>query len=83
MTEKKLSQNVYESIEEWSQDVELVFANCKKYNGIQSEVGQIGMGCQTEFSRLIELYGVRDRFIHADKHANGHAGRDDSSRAAS
>jgi hypothetical protein len=44
-----------------------VFNNCKKYNGTAGEIGQIGVSCQDEFARLIELYGVQERFINGDR----------------
>jgi hypothetical protein len=67
---------VYDTISEWIHDVELVFSNCKKYNGIQSEIGQIGVNCQAEFQRFLDVYGVKERFINnANKEsANGHVG---------
>lgn len=70
---------MYENIEEWINDIELVFSNCKKYNGVQSEIGQIGVSCQAEFQRFLDVYGVKERFIgSASKdHANGHVGRSD------
>ena len=33
------------------------------YNGTQSEVGAIGVSCSQEFERLLNSYGVRDRFV--------------------
>jgi hypothetical protein len=44
-----------------------VFNNCKKYNGTAGEIGQIGVACLDEFARLIELYGVHERFINHDR----------------
>lgn len=70
---------MYENIEEWSNDVELVFTNCKKYNGIQSEIGQIGVSCQAEFQRFLDVYGVKERFMNSANKvpSNGHVGRSD------
>ena len=78
-----MSHNVYENIGEWISDIELVFFNCKKYNGIQSEVGQIGMKCQEEFNRLIEIYGIKERFSTGDKNANGHKAGEDLAASTS
>ena len=35
-------------------DMELVFYNCRLYNGIESEVGQIGTSLQEEYLRLVD-----------------------------
>jgi len=59
---KKLSYNVYKDAQEFIDDVELVFYNCRTYNGTTSEVGAIGVGCNQEFERLINSYGVKERF---------------------
>jgi predicted Zn-dependent protease len=39
-----------------------VFYNCRTYNGTTSEVGAIGVSCNQEFERLINSYGVKERF---------------------
>lgn len=70
---------MYEDIVEWIADVDLVFSNCKKYNGVQSEIGQIGVNCQAEFQRFLDVYGVKERFIsNSNKEgSNGHVGKSD------
>lgn len=35
-------------------DMELVFYNCKLYNGIQSEIGQIGVSVYQEYLKTAE-----------------------------
>ena len=60
---KKLTYNVYKNCQEWISDMELVFYNCRMYNGTQSEVGAIGVACSQEFERQLNSYGVRDRFV--------------------
>ena len=59
---KKLSHNAYGCAQDFIEDVELVFYNCRTYNGTQSEVGSIGVLCNQEFERLLNSYGVRERF---------------------
>ena len=61
---KKLQYNVYKDATEFIDDVELVFYNCRTYNGTTSEVGQIGVACNQEFERLLNSYGVRERFCN-------------------
>ena len=39
----KLKENQYSKVQEFMDDMELVFYNCRLYNGIESEVGQIGV----------------------------------------
>ena len=56
--------------------MELVFTNCKTYNGVNTEIGQIGVNCQNEFARLCGVYAIRDRFV--GNSANGHVGKGDS-----
>jgi len=36
------------------EDMELVFYNCKLYNGTASEIGQIGVSVQQEYQKLAE-----------------------------
>lgn len=59
---KKLSFNAYRDATDFIDDIELVFYNCRTYNGTQSDVGQIGVSCNQEFERLLNSYGVRERF---------------------
>jgi len=35
-------------------DMDLVFYNCRLYNGIESEVGQIGTSLHEEYLRLVD-----------------------------
>jgi len=50
----KLKEHRYRRIEDFIEDMELVFTNCKLYNGVESEVGQIGVTIQEEFHRHAE-----------------------------
>jgi len=50
----KLKESKYDKAQEFMDDMELVFYNCRLYNGIESEVGQIGTSIQEEYQRLIE-----------------------------
>lgn len=51
---KKLKEDKYASISDFMADMELVFYNCRVYNGIQSEVGQIGVTVQQEYLKIAE-----------------------------
>ena len=50
----KLKENQYSKLQEYMDDMELVFYNCRLYNGYESEVGQIGTSLQEEYIRLVE-----------------------------
>ena len=39
----KLKEQKYQRIQEFMEDMELVFFNCRIYNGTETEVGQIGV----------------------------------------
>ena len=39
----KLKEHKYEKIEDFMDDMDLVFHNCRLYNGTESDVGQIGI----------------------------------------
>lgn len=39
-----------------------MFKNCKLYNGVQSDVGKIGVACNEEFKRLMNLYKIQEKF---------------------
>ena len=45
----KLKEHKYQRIEEFIEDMELVFYNCKLYNGVETDVGQIGVQLHEEF----------------------------------
>lgn len=51
---QKLKEHKYQRIQDFMDDMELVFYNCRLYNGTESEVGQIGVYVQTEYTRLTE-----------------------------
>lgn len=50
----KLKEQRYNNISEFMEDVELVFYNCKLYNGENTSVGQMGKQVHDEYRRLIE-----------------------------
>ena len=53
----KLKEHKYERIEEFMADMELVFYNCRTYNGKESEVGLIGLEVQSEYHNIAkQLY---------------------------
>lgn len=50
----KLKEQRYENISEFMEDMELVFYNCKLYNGEVSGVGQMGKQVHDEYRRLVD-----------------------------
>ena len=45
----KLNQHRYRCIEEFIKDIQLVFNNCFRYNGVESRVGEMGRNVQNDF----------------------------------
>ena len=54
--------NVYSNLDEFLRDMELVFSNCKTYNGTESHVGQIGVRIHNEYQSLLKNYKLKERF---------------------
>ena len=50
----KLKEHKYEKIQDFMADMELIFYNCRLYNGTESQVGQIGVAVNEEYQRLTE-----------------------------
>ena len=50
----KLKEHKYERINEFMEDMELVFYNCRVYNGTESDVGQIGVTIHEEYTTIAE-----------------------------
>lgn len=50
----KLREHQYHNISEFLRDMELVFYNCKLYNGETSHVGLMGKSVCEEFKKLKE-----------------------------
>ena len=50
----KLKEQRYANITEFMEDLELVFYNCKLYNGEISNVGQMGKLVHDEYLRLVD-----------------------------
>lgn len=42
--------------------MELVFKNCRVYNGTESFVGKIGVDVNREYDNLLQAYGLKERF---------------------
>ena len=59
---KKLNLNVYGTLQEFLDDMELVFYNCRLYNGTESYVGKIGVDVNREYDNLLQAYGLKERF---------------------
>lgn len=50
----KIKEQKYANISEFMEDMELVFYNCKLYNGEHNAVGQMGKSVHDEYKRLCE-----------------------------
>lgn len=50
----KLKDHKYERIQEFMEDMELVFYNCQIYNGMESDVGLIGVQIKKEYYQIAE-----------------------------
>lgn len=59
---KKLSLNVYKHVDEFVKDVNLIFHNCKLYNGVDSVVGRMGVEVGKEWESLQKTYNLLGRF---------------------
>lgn len=59
---RKLTLNVYQTVHEFLNDMDLVFANCRTYNGTESQFGKIGFSVQMEYEKLVKNLGLLTRF---------------------
>ena len=50
----KLREHKYQKIKDFMDDMDLVFYNCKLYNGTQSEIGQIGVAVEQEYLKICD-----------------------------
>ena len=39
-----------------------IFYNCRIYNGIESDVGRIGVDCNNNFRKLLNLYKIEEKY---------------------
>jgi hypothetical protein len=60
--QKKLNLNLYNKVDEFLNDMSLVFNNCRLYNGVDSYVGRIGVTVRKEYDRLLGMYNFVERF---------------------
>lgn len=60
--QKKLNLNIYNQVDEFLNDMSLVFNNCRLYNGVDSYVGKIGVNVRKEYDRLLGMYNFVERF---------------------
>lgn len=60
--QKKLNLNLYNNVDEFLNDMSLVFNNCRLYNGLDSYVGKIGISVRKEYDRLLGMYNFVERF---------------------
>lgn len=54
--------NVYATLQDFISDMELVFLNCRLYNGVESPVGQMGSRVHSEYSALLRNFNLQERF---------------------
>ena len=59
---KKLSNFTYTNFKEFTEDMDLVFDNCYKYNGIDTPVGNICTKIKKEYNQLYQQLGM-DKFL--------------------
>ena len=52
----KLNMNKYRHVQEFIDDVHLIFSNCIKYNGEDSSVGKMCKNVREEFFKLYNLF---------------------------
>ena len=50
----KLKEHKYSRIQDFMDDMELVFFNCRLYNGTESDVGRLGVEIQGEYRTIAE-----------------------------
>lgn len=63
---KKIDMNMYSKATEFLEDMELVFMNCRMYNGVDSYIGKIGVDVNREYDNLLQSYNFKERFENAD-----------------
>ncbi len=59
---KKLTNFTYTNFKEFTEDMNLVFDNCYKYNGRDSQVGNICTKIKNEYNQLYQQLGM-DKFL--------------------
>ena len=59
---KKLQLNVYDDLQAFLYDINLVFSNCKLYNGVESQVGKLGIQIMEETESLIKQSQIEEKF---------------------
>jgi bromodomain-containing factor 1 len=52
--EKKLVASVYKTIPEFQQDMQLIFDNCYKFNGLEAAVSLMGKSLEKHFQKELE-----------------------------
>ena len=59
---KKLSLNVYPTVHDFITDMDLVFENCRLYNGTEAHVGQMGVRVKNEYLNFLKTFKLVERF---------------------
>ncbi len=54
---KKLSHNVYNSVQEFIRDMNLVFDNCVHYNGVENPIAKHAIEIKTGFEESMKQMG--------------------------
>jgi hypothetical protein len=54
----KLNMNKYKNVQEFIDDINLIFLNCIKYNGEDSSVGKMCKNVREEFQRLYNQFNI-------------------------
>ena len=55
---QRLNSNYYHRMQEFVDDLDLVFLNCARFNGEESSVSRMGKCVRDEFKRLYEQLNI-------------------------
>jgi ankyrin repeat protein len=65
----RLQSNIYKRPQDFVDDMKQVFQNCLIYNGVESEVGKVGIGLEREFDSLLQSHNFYS-YINGTAHNN-------------
>lgn len=66
----KLALNIYGKVQDFVKDMELVFYNCRIYNGVESHVGRIGLEVAKEWESLQRAFNLMGKYENQPNHFN-------------
>jgi len=72
--EQKLNNLEYETVDDFANDMNLIFSNCYLYNGTEAPVSQCASNLEKAFNKLLHrMPGEvrRDRHVHPKRSTNG------------